>query len=100
MPNDDAVSKPVDKERNVLDVSRRHLLRSVAIAAGGGAILLTTAVPAQAKMSQKAAAYQDTPKGDNSCVNCALFKSPSSCTLVDGTISPTGWCRFYAKKSS
>jgi hypothetical protein len=100
MPNDDAVSTPVEKELNAMDVSRRHLLRRVAITAGGGAILLAMAMPAQAKMSQKAAAYQDTPKGDNSCANCALFKSPSSCTLVDGTISPTGWCRFYAKKSS
>ena len=95
MPNDDTVSTPVDKERNLLDVSRRHLLRSVAITAGGGAILFATAMPAEAKMSQKAAAYQDTPKGDNNCANCALFKSPSSCTLVDGTISPTGWCKFF-----
>ena len=59
-------------------------------AAGGSAI---------AKMAQKAAGYQDKPKGDQSCANCTLFKAPDSCTLVDGTIVSSGWCRFYAKKS-
>jgi hypothetical protein len=100
MPNGDADSTPVERERNVMDVSRRHLLRSVAITAGGAAVLIGMAVPAQAKMSQTAAAYQDTPKDDHSCANCTLFRPPSSCTIVDGTISPTGWCRFYAKKAS
>ena len=50
-------------------------------------------------MTQKAAGYQETPKDGASCADCALFKAPSTCTLVDGTIAATGWCRFYAKKS-
>lgn len=79
-------------------VSRRALFRSVAVAAGGGAILAATVVPAEAKMSQKAAGYQDKPQGSMSCTNCALFKAPSSCTLVDGAIDPNGYCRFYSKK--
>jgi hypothetical protein len=80
--------------------SRRQLfLRGAAITAGGAAVLIASALPAQAKMPQKAAAYQDAPKGDQSCANCSLFKAPSSCTLVDGTISPSAWCRFYSKKS-
>jgi len=81
------------------NVSRRDLLRGAAMIAGGAAIVVGTALPAEAKMPQKAAAYQETPKGDQACSTCALFKSPSSCTLVDGTISPNGWCRFYSKKS-
>jgi hypothetical protein len=40
-------------------------------------------------MAQKAVEYQDTPKGD-----CSLFQEPNSCTLVDGEISPAGWCKF------
>lgn len=79
-------------------VSRRDLLRGAAITAGGAAIVAASTIPAQAKMTQKAAGYQEKPQGDASCANCALFKAPSSCTLVDGTISPTGWCRFYSKK--
>jgi hypothetical protein len=80
-------------------VSRRELLRGAALTAGGAAILVGTTLPAEAKMTQQAAAYQGTPKGDQSCASCALFKAPSSCTLVDGTIDPNGWCKFYAKKS-
>jgi len=80
-------------------VSRRQLLRGACIAAGGAAVLAGSVIPAQAKMTQKAAGYQETPKDSASCSNCALFKAPNSCTLVDGTISPNGWCRFYAKKS-
>jgi hypothetical protein len=88
--------------RKATEVSRRNLLRSATIMAGGAAVLATamTATSAQAdKMSQIAAAYQPSPKGGAQCDGCALFQGPSSCQLVDGTISPTGWCKFFAKKS-
>jgi anaerobic selenocysteine-containing dehydrogenase len=81
-------------------VSRRELFRGVAIAAGGAAALAGMVTAAQAKMTEKAAGYQETPGKDGSnCSTCALFQAPSSCTLIDGTISPNGWCRFYSKKS-
>jgi hypothetical protein len=79
------------------DFSRRQLLRSAAVAVAGTVAILASASPAQAKMAQKAAGYQDTPKGDQTCTNCSLFKAPAACILVDGTISPNGWCRFYKK---
>jgi High potential iron-sulfur protein len=79
-------------------LSRRSvLLRSAACAAGTTA-LLGTVRDAAAKMAQSGVAYQDSPKGDQQCNNCSLFQAPSSCTLVDGTISPTGWCKFWVKK--
>jgi hypothetical protein len=81
-------------------VSRRLLFRSGAATIGALAALLGMGLPAQAKMSQQASGYQPTPKGDQSCAACALFTAPASCTLIDGTISATGWCRFYAKKTS
>jgi secreted PhoX family phosphatase len=80
-------------------VSRRSMLRGAAVAAGTVALLGATIEPAAAKMTQQAAGYQATPKGDQTCASCALFKAPDACTLVDGTISPNGWCRFYSKKS-
>jgi len=82
-------------------ISRRRVLTVAVGAAGaatGAAIIGTT--PAYAKASQKAVKYQDTPKGDQACENCALFEAPSSCKTVDGTISPQGWCMVYAKKPS
>jgi hypothetical protein len=92
-------SSTADHAGNVLDVSRRQLLRGAAVTLGGVAIAVAAVGPAEAKMAQKAAGYQATPKDGQSCANCSLFKAPSSCTLVDGTVSPDGWCRFYSKKS-
>jgi hypothetical protein len=80
-------------------VSRRALLRGAAIAAGGAAIAVGSTLPAQAKMTQKAAGYQDKPNNGATCATCALFKAPSSCTLVEDPVSANGWCRFYAKKA-
>ena len=79
--------------------SRRQMLRSAAMTAGGVAVLFAAGSPAEAKMSFQASGYQATPKGDQNCAGCSLFKNPSSCILVDGNISPNGWCRFYRKKS-
>jgi len=80
-------------------LSRRTvLLHSAGCAAGAAAILLPTR-QAAAKMSQPSVAYQDTPKGDQECSNCSLFQEPNACTLVDGEISPKGWCKFWVKKT-
>ena len=83
-------------------ISRRRILTVAAGAAGaiaGVAAIVGASTPAQAaKAPQKAVKYQDTPKGEARCENCALFEAPSSCKSVDGTISPQGWCMVYAKK--
>lgn len=86
-------------QKPLMCVSRRQLLGHVAVAAGGGVVLIAVSTSAEAKMTQEGAGYQGSPKDGDSCANCSLFKPPTSCVLVDGTISPTGWCRFYAKKS-
>lgn len=100
MANDlNPFAKAWEIARALGSVSRRDILRGAAVTVGGAAIVAGTALPAEAKMAQKAAAYQDTPKGDASCASCSYFKAPDACILVDGTISPKGWCRFYAKKS-
>ncbi len=75
---------------------RTTLLRSAACAAGAVVSLLPVR-EAAAKMAQAGVAYQTTPKGDQQCGNCSLFQPPGACTLVDGTISPTGWCKFWVK---
>jgi hypothetical protein len=81
------------------NVSRRVLFQRIGIAMGSVALLLGKALPAVAKMTQKAAGYQDAAKDDQSCSNCRLFSAPASCSLVDGAISPQGWCRFHQNKS-
>ena len=83
-------------------ISRRRVLTVAAGAAGaitGVTAIVGTSTPAQAaKTPQKAVKYQDTPKGEQRCENCALFEPPSSCKTVDGAVSPEGWCMVYAKK--
>ena len=83
-------------------MSRRQLLRSATLVAATAAVLMAGATgPAAAgTMTQKAAGYQATPKGDQRCDGCALFVAPGSCKLVAGDISPSGWCRLYVKKSA
>jgi hypothetical protein len=71
--------------------SRRRLL-AVVVATGG-----SCGTPAQgsAKMSKSAAQYQDSPRGGLSCVGCTFFRRPRSCQVVEGDISPQGWCKLF-----
>jgi High potential iron-sulfur protein len=95
----DAITR-LQSPQIVAGISRRQILKTTGVAIGSLVAILATVPQAVAKMAQKAAGYQTSAKNGQSCANCALFKAPSSCTLVDGTISPDGWCRFYAKKTS
>jgi hypothetical protein len=85
-----------------LNLSRRGLLRGVALISGGGALLsaslLASSAAAQTKLSQKAANYQATPKGNAHCNVCTQWEGPADCKTVVGPISPTGWCSLYASK--
>lgn len=91
------------------DPSRRRLFRQgVAIASGAalGGLMLKTKAPAQAgKVSKTVAKYQDEPHGTQRCDGCMQFiagKTPTadgSCKIVQGGISPTGWCMFFTAKS-
>ena len=81
-------------------LSRRFLLQS-AVTVGGAAVLCTAVTrPASAKATQKAVGYQDTPKGEQRCDNCSQFEAPSSCKVVEGNVSPAGWCKVYVKKKA
>jgi hypothetical protein len=70
-------------------LSRRLLL---ALAGGSG---LTAGAQAPPRVSQAAAQYQDHPRGGLSCIGCTFFRRPRSCQVVEGDISPNGWCRLF-----
>jgi hypothetical protein len=53
---------------------------------------------ANAKVAQRAAGYQPTPKGGQACAGCNSFISPGQCKLVAGEVSPSGWCHLWTKK--
>jgi hypothetical protein len=68
----------------------------VQAALSGG--ILGLAIPpaaAQQKVSQAAAEYQDRPKNGLTCAAWTLFRKPHSCEVVEGDISPNGWCKFF-----
>jgi hypothetical protein len=48
------------------------------------------------KLSKAHVQYQDSPKGIAMCATCTLFVAPRACKLVEGDISPSGWCNAYA----
>lgn len=82
-------------------VSRRDFLNVAAI--GGGAVIAvgigSHASAAPKKFTPQQAKYQPVPKNGQRCQNCALWQSPTSCQVVEGTVSPAGWCMLYQPKS-
>lgn len=80
-------------------LSRRSvLLNGVGCAAGAATMLTMIAGPAAAaKLPKSAVGYQDKPRGNQKCSNCALFQPPHGCKSVPGDISPNGWCNIYRK---
>jgi hypothetical protein len=77
--------------------SKRRALLGLGLAAAGGAICARAAAQ-QSKISKDQAKYQDKPKGEQRCDACAQFLAPDSCKVVEGKISPSGWCILYAAK--
>ena len=58
------------------------------------------APPAATKVAQASVQYQPKPKGDQKCSGCMHFIAGSNaCKLVDGQISPEGWCSLWVKKA-
>lgn len=60
----------------------------------------SAAPAAPAKMSQASVQYQAQPKGEQKCSGCLHFVAESStCNLVEGQISPDGWCTLWTQKT-
>ena len=80
-------------------MSRRAVLGSASALAAAMMLAATAASRAQQRMSKQTAQYQDSPKGDQKCQGCRFFVAEASCQLVEGEISPNGWCRLYQPKA-
>ncbi len=81
----------------------RFVAGAVVLPALAGLLLAETAT-AQAKGSKAQFKYQNTPNKGHKCAQCTFFiagsspKANGACKLVDGSISPNGWCTAYAPK--
>lgn len=52
------------------------------------------------KASQASMQYQPQPKGEQKCSLCLHFVAESNtCKVVEGQISPEGWCLLWTKKA-
>lgn len=52
------------------------------------------------KATQASVQYQPQPKGDQKCSGCQHFIAESNtCQLVEGQISPDGWCTLWTQKT-
>jgi hypothetical protein len=75
-------------------LSRRCLVAS-ALFGGRCAPRALAAEPPPSKVTQQEAQYQPMPKNGVRCAFCTFFRPPASCTVVQGVITPQGWCKFF-----
>ncbi|MBV9116328.1 MAG: hypothetical protein JOY63_03060 [Acetobacteraceae bacterium] len=81
-------------------VSRRAALR-VGIGVATAAVVAGTAAAQNApKLAKNVVMYQDQPKDGHECDQCVNFQPPNACKIVEGEISPKGWCGAFAPKQA
>jgi len=93
------------------DISRRGWLKGLALgSAAAAAPLMVLSTPAQAKVTKVVVHYRDHPHGMQMCHMCKYYiasgdrsagicmgmMGSGACQLVQGRISPMGWCDLYA----
>jgi len=84
-----------------VELSRRLLLQKAAVTVSSITVLGTIAesATAQDRSSQQAVGYQGEPNAGHRCGTCFQFQPPAACRIVNGRISPQGWCTRYFPRS-
>lgn len=87
-----------------LEQSRRQLIARVTLAIGlagvvGAGLAPRRTTAATAKLPPNEIGYQPTPKGSARCELCVNWQAPNACKVVAGSISPSGWCGLFVRKS-
>lgn len=86
-------------------ITRREFVAGAIVLPALAGAMLSATTAAQAKGSQAQFKYQNKPNNGHKCSGCSFFipgkptTGNGSCKLVDGTISPNGWCTAWAAKS-
>lgn len=85
-------------------MTRRTFVANAVVLPALAGLLLAETANADAKTSKAQVKYQATPKTGQKCSLCTFFMPGSSstangtCKIVDGSISPNGWCTAFSKK--
>jgi hypothetical protein len=88
------------------DLSRRAFLGGVILLPSLAVLSSRSAVADGSKASQASMEYRASPNGKMQCSGCNFFipdadpSASGSCKIVDGSISPHGYCIAYSAKSS
>jgi hypothetical protein len=87
-------------------VTRRTFIEGAIVLPALAAALTGVAAADASKAPQSQMHYQPTPNGNMHCAICKFFipgkdaSSSGTCQVVDGSISPNGYCMAYTPKSS
>ncbi len=86
-------------------MTRRSFVANAVVLPALAGLLLAETTTAQAKGSQAQFKYQSTPNNGKKCSQCTFYipgsspKANGTCKIVDGSISPNGWCSAFSAKS-
>lgn len=73
-------------------IKRREFFKSMAFLS----LITFSITPLHAKGSKEQFKYQDTPKNGKVCKDCIHFEpETNTCNIIEGSISPKGWCTLY-----
>jgi hypothetical protein len=84
--------------------TRRSFVRGVIMLPALAGLLTEAVLADETKVSQSAVQYQTKPNGDKQCSKCTFFipgataDANGTCKLIDGVISPTGYCVAFNAK--
>ena len=94
-----------------MDFSNRHYSRRAMLKEGSAVLATAAAIPlvllsapaAATKLAKSDMHYQDRPNDGKRCAECTAFiTDPSAaagaCKVVNGPISPDGWCMAFSRK--
>ena len=81
-------------------VKRRTVIRHTVLATTaslGLAVFSGASAKADTKIPKHQADYQDSPNHGHQCAACCMFApgKPDHCTMIEGVISPRGWCKYW-----
>ena len=85
-------------------LSRRSFIGGVVVLPALAAALHGRAAADSSKASPASMHYQTTPNGSMHCSECKFFapgqdaQSNGTCQIVDGSISPNGYCIAFTSK--
>ena len=85
-------------------ITRKEFVAGAIVLPALAGAILTTMAAAQAKGSQAQFKYQSKPNNGHKCSQCTFYipgKSATAngtCKIVDGSISPNGWCTAFSAK--